>query len=319
MVNFDAKNGQGKRKMAVVDGMPAASKAVRGDAETKMQVETFVSVGGKVSVLAGSNSDGALNKKNAGKPQHVRAAQKNVAAASQFGQVRKEILRRKTEIAKANYSLMTQNEKHADDIRKRKSASSKSVTYSAETPPQRRAEKFRVVRRTSDTADYRTRTDSNETSKTATLQSRWKSKQADQNDVRMPFHQRSVVHVSGGSVSKSDTNQNRSTSKEYGNVITSQPRASIPPPRGNEMLSDNNVPLTSDRQTLPSVGYTASGYTLSDIQESGSVTFTEIMKAGVKDFFRLLYMPFRCCSRTVSYYYYYCCCCCCCYCYCYYY
>ena len=304
MVNCDTSSDQdqGKRKMAGVHGKTSVVKTDRGDAEAKMQVETFVSVGGKVNVLASSNSDSALNKRNVGKPQHVRAAQKNVAAASQFGQVRKEILRRKTEIAKANYSSLTQNERQIDDMKnRRKNASSKSVTYSADTPPQRRTDRFRGARRTSDTAvsDYRNRADSNEMSKSGVLQDKWKSKQAEQSDVTIPFHQRSVVHVSGGSVSASDVNRTSSTSK-YCNVVTSQPRASIPPPRGNDLLSDNNVPLKPEQQALTSIGYTASGYTLSDIQERDPLTLTEIMKTGLKDFFHLLHMPFKCCSRMVS-------------------
>ena len=306
MVNFDKKGSQDKSKMAKVDTIPVVvSKPVRGDAETKMQVETFVSAGGKVNVLAGSNSDSALNKRNICKPQHVRAAQKNIAA-SQFCQVRKEILRRKSEIAKQNYALMSQSERDAYEDRKRKSESSKSMTYSAETPPQRRSEKLKgVTRRKSDTAasSYRTRTDSNDSSKPLLSQTQNKdkiqSKTTEQTDVRIPFHRRSVVHVSGGTVSKSD-NVHKPITSQYGSVVTSQPRASIPPPRGNEMLSDDNVPLSSD--PLTAIGYSASGYNLSDIQEVGSVTLTEIVKAGVKDFIRFLYMPFKCCNRTVSFF-----------------
>ena len=290
--------------MAKVDAHQTDPKPVRGDSETKLQVDTFVSAGGKVHVLAGSSSDSALNKKNVSKPQHVRAAQKNVAAA-QFRQVRKEILRRKSEIAKTNYALMMQNKKN-DDIEKGKAESSRSLMYPIETPPQQRAEKLKgLYRRKSDTAApaYRTRTDTNESAKSLLLpkQSRDKlqSKVIEQSDVKIPFHRRSVVHVSGGSIESGKTGtEQRKVTSNYGSVVTSQPRALVPPPRSNEMLSDNYVPSTSD--ALTSLGYSASGYNLSDIQEVSSINLTQIVKTGVKDFLRFLYMPFKCCNTQVS-------------------
>ena len=284
--------------MAKVDESQTDQKPVLGDAESKLQVDTFVSAGGKVNVLAGSSSDSALNKKNISKPQHVRAAQKNVAAA-QFRQIRKEILRRKSEIAKTNYALMMQNEKN-HEVEKKKTESSRSLMYPFETPPQRRAERLKgIYRRKSDTAapDYRKRTDSNESEKSLMIQrldrDKLQSNVIEHSDVKIPFHRRSVVHVSGGSSDAGKTHmEQRNVTSNYGSVVTSQPRALVPPPRSNEMLSDNYVPSTSVRS--------ASGYNLSDIQEVNSITLTEFVKTGVKDLLRFLYMPFKCCNNKVG-------------------
>lgn len=293
--------------MAKVDASQADQKPAVGDAESKLQVDTFVSTGGKVNVLAGSSSDSALNKKNVSKPQHVRAAQKNVAAA-QFRQIRKEILRRKSEIAKTNYARMMQSENNYE-MEKRKTESSRSLMNPIETPPQRRAERLKgIYRRKSDTAapGYRKRADSNESAKSLMILKRDRDKLQsnviEHSDVKIPFHRRSVVHVSGGSsdAGKTDVGQ-RNVTSNYGSVVTSQPRALVPPPRSNEMLSDNYVPSTSD--TLTPLGYSvrsASGYNLSDIQEVNSITLTEFVKTGVKDLLRFLYMPFKCCSNKVG-------------------
>ena len=292
--------------MAEVDASKADKKPDLDDAKPILQVDTVVSTDGKVKVLAGSSSDSALNKKNVSKPQHVRAAQKNVAAA-QFRQIRKEILRRKSEIAKTKYGLMMQNEKNVD-IGNKKAESSRSLMSPMETPPQRRAERLKgIYRRKSDTAtqDYRRRTDSNESAKSLMLQRRERdnlqSNVLETNDVKIPFHRRSVVHVSGGSSSAGNTNtEQRNVTSNYGSVVTTQPRSLVPPPRSNEMLSDNYVPSPSG--SLTPLGYSvrsASGYNLSDIQEVNSVTLTEFVKTGVKDLLRFLYMPFNCCSNKV--------------------